>query len=199
MPKYADTSNVEPTPTTSSTAASSNQIPVPAIADSATPCPAGKRDAGHVDTSVDMSGSKSQKIMSVIIRRSAADKAGEASEVKHYEGELRAMAERYVACEGTGEHFVHMRNKYSSNRDLKCLQHITNSDRFYKVNLPGKGNTSIITSSEELANIIEKAGCDDSRAVEEEVERKLTKMCGGSMRESSISIWSRRIRSGSIG
>ena len=64
---------------------------------------------------VDEAPEKSQKISSVCVGLGAADKKGEVSN-GDYEACLKEMAEEYRACDEEGKFFVHIRERYSSNK-----------------------------------------------------------------------------------
>ena len=61
---------------------------------------------------------KTQKIMSICLGISSADKKGE-MQAKEYEDELRQMVSEYESQTEIGQPFVHIRKCWSSNRDLE--------------------------------------------------------------------------------
>ena len=114
---------------------------------------------------------KSHKISSICVGLGAADKLGELS-AKEYDEDLARMAEEYGAAIKSGSCFVHIRQKQSSNKDLKMLSRLTKGGRFCKVNLSGERMESVITNSKYLAGMLERAGCDSREKIEEELEKE---------------------------
>ena len=65
-----------------------------------------------------------QRIAKICVGYGAADKKGEVT-AKEYEEDMLKMAEKYKARDDTGECFVHVRKKHSSNKDLRALRQLT--------------------------------------------------------------------------
>ena len=72
--------------------------------------------------------------MSVVVGRTAAEKKGKVDDLEQYEDELKEMAEAYKESDNAGTAFVHIRDKYSTNRDLRQLQRIVGGGRFFRIN-----------------------------------------------------------------
>ena len=66
--------------------------------------------------------------------------------------------------------FVHIRAKRSSNKDLRMLSRLTQSEQFKRVNIQGAGMDSLITNSVHLAAVLEKAQCTTREGVEQILE-----------------------------
>lgn len=118
------------------------------------------------------SPSKTPKISSVCFGIGSADKAGEVTK-KVQEDELKTMAAEYLKAIETGECFVHLRPKHSSNRDLKMLTQLTGCDKFRKVNFEGSEVESVITNSNHLAEVLTKSKCTSRETVEQMLEAEV--------------------------
>ena len=110
-----------------------------------------------------------QKIMSICSGEGAADKRGGIS-ADAYAEDLRRMAEEYRERDAAGECFVHIRKQHSSNRDLRALNGLAKGVKFYKVNLGGKEEESVLTNSAKLASLIEDSSCRSIEDVVREME-----------------------------
>ena len=77
---------------------------------------------------------KSQKISSVCIEFGASGKRGESPCLKSYEQDLIDLVKEYEERHEQGETFVHVRKRYSGNRDLRTLRELTEGEQFYTVN-----------------------------------------------------------------
>ena len=123
-----------------------------------TPRPSSDKRELAATTDGQGSPSKTPKISNVCFGIGSADKVGEATK-KEQEDELKAMAEEYLKAIETGECFVHLRPKHSSNRDLRMLTQLTCHDKFRKVNFEGSEVESVTTNSNHLAEVLKKSKC----------------------------------------
>lgn len=106
----------------------------------------------------------------------ASDKMGESP--------LAGLTEAYKEQQLKSKRFVHVRKKRSSNRDLWSPQKVASGDKIYAVDLKSQGHKgdeigevaeSILTNSQHLAEIIEKANCRTCEDVDEAVGEKMKK------------------------
>ena len=114
-----------------------------------------------------------QKISSVCIGHGAADKIGEIGDQGEYEEDLRSMAREYQERDEAGEFFVHVRKRYSSNKDLRALNVLTGRDKFYKINLRGGEAESVITNSLHLVEVIREAECESCEDIESAISKRV--------------------------
>ena len=66
--------------------------------------------------------------------------------------------------------FVHVHAKRSSNKDLKMLSRMTNSQEFKRVNLQGPDFESLVTNSAYIATILDGAQCTTRGGLEKLLE-----------------------------
>ena len=94
------------------------------------------------------------------------------------------MVEACQEQQKEGKRVVHVRKRHSSNRDLRDMQAVTSSEKLHLVNLKCKGNKaagigedaeSVVTSSELLAQAIERADCRPCSEVEYVVDGEVRK------------------------
>ena len=147
-------------------ASSSTAAPVGA------PVPAGEKRSLEDEQHEDEAPDKAQRICSISIGCGAADKRGEAN-AKDYEEDLLRMVGEYKAVSEAGGYFVHVRKKYSSNKDLRALRNLTKGGQFYKVNMEGDEAESVLTNSSRIANIIEAAACNSVTDLVRELEKEV--------------------------
>ena len=92
---------------------------------------------------------------------------------KEQEDELKTMAAEYLKAIETGECFVHLRPKHSSNRDLRMLTQLTGYSKFRKVNFEGSEVESVITNSDRLAEVLTNSKCASRETVEKVLEAEV--------------------------
>ena len=90
-------------------------------------------DAGGEDSTP----SKAQKISSLCIGFGAADQMGEIPRTQSYESNLVELVKEYEEAHSRGEDFVHIRNRHSSNRDLRAMSALAGGEQFCTVSLKG--------------------------------------------------------------
>ena len=139
-----------------------------------------------------------QKIMSICIGEGAADKRGGIS-ADAYAEDLRRMAEEYRERDSAGECFVHIRKQHSSNRGLRALNGLTNGVKFYKVNLGGNEEESVLANSSKLASLIEGSKCRSTEDVVREMEKEVKGDDWENIREVLSNICWKRIEREPIG
>ena len=132
----------------------------------------GSDDPGRSGAQATENPEKTQKIMSICLGISSADKKGE-MQAKEYEDGLSQMVSEYESQAEIGQPFVHIRKCWSSNRDLKALTAMTGRSDFHKVNLQGDEAESVVTNSAHLAEVIERANCKTIQGLEETLEAEI--------------------------
>ena len=69
---------------------------------------------------------------------------------------------------------MHVRNKHSSNRDLREMRKMTNNKNISKVNLNSTDGESIITNSAQIAALIKSLDCKRCNDVETALEKEVS-------------------------
>lgn len=114
----------------------------------------------------------------------AADNAGAVLSIQSYEEDLTMVVNTYMMQQSEWGHFVHVRKRSSSNRDLRAVQQLMRGVELYSVKLKaGKHKTtgiaeyaeSLVTDTELLAKAIGKANCETCADVNVAVGAEATK------------------------
>ena len=126
-----------------------------------------------------------QKVSSVAIGHEGPDQMEEAPCLQEDETDLIEMISAYREQQDKGKRFVHVRNRNSSNRDLKVMQKLMGSEKLYSIGRKagdrrmteiGEYAESVVTNSASPAKAIEMANCETCQevddAVSEEVKRQ---------------------------